>query len=235
MSRESRWVRLNVDWAMTKWLEGLPWPQRAVWPLLLCHVKVHGNGRGWCKEMSATAFARMHDLPLAEASAFLEAAVAAGALLADAEGWRIAQWETYQSPDAWRKRQARAAAPTLFTSDDICPVACHATETETWTETVEKALRDTPQFRGAEMESLEATLRNFERTLGPDAIRTEAVGAQRWLQANPHRAYRSAERFFGEWLKRRVRDDGPRRAGPMTTEEKAAKALEELRASRTDS
>lgn len=110
-----QWIRLDVDWDASEWLDALPWAARAVWPVVLCHVKVFGNGRGSCKALSAERLARTHDIPVECVRALLDAACSgeSPALVITGDRWTVTSWARYQTPDAARMRQARAAQQSV--------------------------------------------------------------------------------------------------------------------------
>lgn len=146
MSAEGRWVRLNCDTLLTEWLDELGYPFNLIWPVVMTHVKQHGNNRGSCKTISAKLFGRMYGIPEADVQKLLDAAATSGAMKIGNE-WTLTGWNEYQSPDAGRKRNERVRTtadtsghpeavrdnPDLSVTNGSCPVSCHATETETRT------------------------------------------------------------------------------------------------------
>jgi len=162
MAKDSRWVRLNVGWDESTWLEELPWAVRAVWPIILCHVKVFGSA-GRCPVPSWARFARGHDIPSEFVNALVEAATADGALIIEDGYMTVSNWNAYQGSDSaervksHRERRAKTddvternngvTGVTLqgVTSDDET-LPCHATETGT--ETGTGTMTKTPSGRG---------------------------------------------------------------------------------------
>ena len=98
MGQVSEWVRLNVDWHESRWLAKLPWEVRAIWPILLCHVKNKGRG-GVCREPIPERFCGYYDIPITAYNALLEAAVSDGALRIVEGDIEVTHWSTYQSSD----------------------------------------------------------------------------------------------------------------------------------------
>lgn len=151
MAKDARWVRLNVGWDESSWLEDLPWAVRAVWPIILCHVKVFGSA-GRCPVPSWARFAGGHDIPAEFVNALIDAATADGALAIEDGYMTVANWNTYQGSDSaervksHRERRAmtedvtgRNGAVTGVTLHGVTSgdetLLCHATETETGTGT----------------------------------------------------------------------------------------------------
>lgn len=145
MATHSRWIRLNIDWDEAEWLAGLPWPVRAVWPVLLSHVKLTGlDGR--CKAPIISRFAAAHDIPEEYVTALLSVTERYGTLRVTDGEWVVKNWGLYQGKDARNaERQARhraskkaAIEPNEARVTALSPVTLrydrHATETMTVTE-----------------------------------------------------------------------------------------------------
>jgi len=162
MAKDARWVRLNVGWDESSWLEDLPWAVRAVWPVILCHVKVFGSS-GRCPVPSWARFAGGHDIPADLVKALVEAATADGALLIEDGYMTVSNWNAYQGAEstdrvAKLREKKKAAVVTDGNAGNVTPVTrprrnvtpddetlpCHATETETGTVTK----TETPSGRG---------------------------------------------------------------------------------------
>jgi len=150
VAENARWIRLNVDWHESKWLAALPWHVRAVWPVIITHVKVNGTG-GRCKAPLLERFAGGYDIPNDTVTALVTAANASGALRNEDDMWIIENWDLYQGVDAsnrdrqksWReKRKAENSgsnrpenAPNSARNGTVTALPRHATETETLTKT----------------------------------------------------------------------------------------------------
>lgn len=164
MAKDARWVRLNVGWDESSWLEDLPWAVRAVWPVILCHVKVFGSS-GRCPVPSWARFAGGHDIPADLVKALVEAATADGALLIEDGYMTVSNWNAYQGAESTERvaklrEKQKAAIVTDGNACNVTPVTrprrnvtpddetlpCHATETETETGTGTKT--ETPSGRG---------------------------------------------------------------------------------------
>jgi hypothetical protein len=120
MSLLSDWFRLNVDWHESEWLAALPWGVRAIWPLILGHVKANGRG-GVCREPITSRFCAQYDIPLEAYNALRNAAVTDGALRVADGDWVVSNWEDYQKEDptnAERQRRHRERKKARTGSND---------------------------------------------------------------------------------------------------------------------
>lgn len=145
MAKCSWWIRLNSGWDESSWLESIPWASRAVWPVLLCHVKVSGKS-GQCPLPSWHRFAKGHDIPVEAVVEMIEAGIAAGALVIEGGYLIVVNWGEYQSAES-SERVARHRAKQKdepVTPDDVTlrnvtdqgvTLPCHATTTATTTST----------------------------------------------------------------------------------------------------
>lgn len=109
MSQITSWFRLNVDWHESEWLAELPWEVRAVWPIVLGHVKQNGRG-GICRQPITARFCAAYDIPVTVVTALCNAAERDGALRIFDGNWEITHWEEYQQEDptnADRQRRFR--------------------------------------------------------------------------------------------------------------------------------
>lgn len=122
MSRESRWLRLNVDWSKSDWLIVLSAESRLAWIELLCYCKVYGNGRGSCPKRSPLSLSRIFYMGEESVSQMLMAAKAEGALAEDGENWTLTAWSEYQSPGTERQRKFRSENVTLSDAQSRSPV-----------------------------------------------------------------------------------------------------------------
>ncbi len=105
-----RWIRLDVDWEDSAWLDALPGVVSGCWPRLLCHVKRTGV-RGRCRRPDHTVIARRWNVTRDIVTELEQAALADDALRIESGEWVVANWETYQLYDetgAERQRRRRA-------------------------------------------------------------------------------------------------------------------------------
>lgn len=104
-----RWIRLEVTWEESEWLENLDGPTRACWPRLLCIVKRDGV-RGRCRRPSTRKLAERWGVTPRDVEALEAAAIADEALDIKDGCWVVLNWSKYQEPDptaAERKRRQR--------------------------------------------------------------------------------------------------------------------------------
>jgi hypothetical protein len=131
MPNTSLWFRLNVDWHESPWLAALPWEVRAVWPVLLGHIKQHGH-RGSIRTPIPSRFCAQYDLPESSYSALIAAATEDGALriVTDSNGKSlrvtesvtvVTHWEDYQygEPLSNAERQKRYRDKTRSVTGDV--------------------------------------------------------------------------------------------------------------------
>lgn len=106
-----RWIRLDVDWEKSAWLDALPGQAAGCWPRLLCWVKQSGKG-GRCKAPDSRVLARHWRVARQAVDELIEAAIKDGALEASNGEFVVVNWAQYQEPDptaAERKRRQRQA------------------------------------------------------------------------------------------------------------------------------
>lgn len=131
MGTESRWLRLNVDWDETPWVDELSNSAQLAWIKLLCHVKRDGlNGRARAQAIGIAS--RKWGI----AKEFIEemiAAAIANEALSDNEGrWIVRAWATYQNPETARRatwREVSRDSHGTVTGESTTPI--RVTETET--------------------------------------------------------------------------------------------------------
>lgn len=132
-----RWIRLDVSWEDSVWLDALSGAAAGCWPRLLCTVKRDGSG-GRCKRLAPTVTARRWRVKREDVAELEAAAIADGALRVDGGDWIVTNWAEYQDADPTaavrqrRKRQKDAAHVTVVTRDK--GVTRRVTETETETD-----------------------------------------------------------------------------------------------------
>lgn len=134
MSAPGRWLRLDVTWEESAWLDALPGESAGCWPRVLCVVKRDGV-MGRCKSPSTEVLARKWRVSERAITALLDAAVQDGALSVEGGEWVVTNWATYQEADRTRnERQRRYREHNAVTPRDT-GVTRRATETLTLTET----------------------------------------------------------------------------------------------------
>lgn len=107
MSR--RWIRLDVDWEESAWLDGITGQAAGCWPRLLCWVKLRGR-KGRCKAPDHSVLARRWRVPRQAVDELVDAAKKDGAIEVDGEEIVVTNWAEYQEVDATaaaRKRRQR--------------------------------------------------------------------------------------------------------------------------------
>lgn len=120
MASGTRWIRLDVSWEDSAWLDALDGVAAGCWPRLLCWVKRDGIG-GSVKRPAPSVVARRWRVPV-EAVLTLEAAATAGddpALVVEDGKWIVTGWKKYQEPDsttAERSKRYRESKSRLSTS-----------------------------------------------------------------------------------------------------------------------
>lgn len=222
MAKSARWIRLDVSWDDTEWLADLTWPTRAVWPLVLAHVKLHGQA-GVCT-VNVKRFCVAHDVPLPCVELFLEAAVRAGAMEIDGSEWIVVKWAEYQGAESLervrRHRDARRRdgapsrndetvaerAETLYnvTAEPVTGVTllCHATGTGTKTGTESPPLKGPPPLP----EGLASELAETEPPGEPDVCGKSPPAW--WPDRYPGSRFADPEAWWDEFSRA-----FPRRAG----------------------
>lgn len=104
-----RWIRLDVEWEESAWLDALSGQAAGCWPRLLCWVKLRGK-RGRCRAPDPSVLARRWRVPRQAVDELVRAAIQDGALEADGDEIVVVNWAEYQEPDptaAERKRRQR--------------------------------------------------------------------------------------------------------------------------------
>jgi len=140
-----RWLRLDVAWEDSEWLDDIDGTASGSWPRILSLVKRDGVG-GRCKRPSLKVMARKWRVPVGSIEELEEAAIKDGALVVEDGDWVVMNWEEYQGADstaAARKKRQRDRESRL--SRDVTCVTrdnrdrgrdlSRATETETETST----------------------------------------------------------------------------------------------------
>lgn len=131
MAGSGRWIRLDVTWDDSEWLDELPWHVRAAWTLVLCHVKAFGD-RGVCDAPNIRRFCQGHNVPQDCVEQLVEAAVAHGAMSVANGEWRITEWRAYQESDSaerMRRMRGKVAGPRPLEAT-ASPVQGSASPTE---------------------------------------------------------------------------------------------------------
>jgi hypothetical protein len=104
-----RWIRLDVLWEESEWLQELDGTAAGCWPRLLCMVKRDGVD-GTVKRPSTKRLAQLWRVPMAAITAMEHAAVVSDALRIEDGDWTVINWNKYQMVDetaAERKRAQR--------------------------------------------------------------------------------------------------------------------------------
>lgn len=110
-----RWIRLDVDWEDSPWLDALDGTAAGCWPRVLCLVKRSGSA-GVIKAPDLGVLARRWRVPRESIDALLSAAQSDGALVVEGGLWSIPKWDIYQKPDltaAERVKRYRAEKSRL--------------------------------------------------------------------------------------------------------------------------
>lgn len=105
-----RWIRLDVTWEDSAWLDALSGEAAGCWPRLLCSVKRDGVG-GRCKRPTPAVIARRWRVSVEAVEALEHAAIEDGALRIEDGDWIVCAWADYQERDpnaAERMRRYRA-------------------------------------------------------------------------------------------------------------------------------
>lgn len=105
-----RWIRLDVEWEESAWLDGLPGQSAGCWPRLLCWVKLRGK-KGRCKAPDHSVLARRWRVPRQAVDELIEAALKDEAIEIEGDELVVTNWPEYQEVDATaaaRKRRQRA-------------------------------------------------------------------------------------------------------------------------------
>ncbi len=97
-----RWIRLDVTWDQSEWLEELPPSSQLAWVKLLCYVKAFGVA-GSVKKPSPASLARKWDLSRSSIEAMLAASFKNGAAVLEGSDLLITGW-------SFRQMDPKAAA-----------------------------------------------------------------------------------------------------------------------------
>jgi len=244
MAGSGRWIRLDVNWDDSDWLADLPWAVRAVWPLILAHVKTMGTG-GVCEAPNTRRFCAAHDVPQECVEALLEGAVAHGAMEVG-QTWRIVRWADYQRSESYERVQrfrqrtaeqhtepepetacnddqddATVVTPCNVTTRDAA-LPCHATGTETETESYALSFSAAPP--GSEPEPLGST-----GPPGPTGSAPAKPPPAWWPDRYPASRFADPETWWDEFSRA-----FPRRAGDSKLKLGAELARRLLREGRGD-
>ena len=103
---ESRWIRVNVDWDDSPWLDVLSAESQLAWIKLLCLVKKEGTG-GRVKAKEPAVAAKRWGVGTEHVTKLLRAAQDDGALLIEDGCWVLQNWCKYQDNSAERMRRYR--------------------------------------------------------------------------------------------------------------------------------
>ncbi len=98
------WIRLDVLWDKSEWLNALDGTAAGCWPRLLCWVKTNGRV-GRCKRPALTVLAREWRVPVESVEAFEAAAIKDGALQVDDGDWVVSGWDDFQDGAAIQARE----------------------------------------------------------------------------------------------------------------------------------
>src|SRR5690606_8326472 len=79
-----RWIRLDVDWEDSEWIDGLDGEAAGCWPRLLCWVKKSGV-KGRCRKPAVGVLARRWRVSEEAIIRLLGAAIQDGALIVDGD------------------------------------------------------------------------------------------------------------------------------------------------------
>ena len=114
-----RWIRLDVTWSQSEWLENLPPASQLAWVKLLCYVKSSGVA-GSVKKPSNAYFARIWGLSKSSVEVMLSAASHDGAVVFDGAdivitGWGVRQMDPQAAVrmKAYRERLKGESPPSI--------------------------------------------------------------------------------------------------------------------------
>jgi hypothetical protein len=103
-----RWVRVDVTYEDRAWLSPLPGNVRRLFPSFIIYLKKNGV-RGGAERLDAMTMGRKLDCTVEEWSAFINAAIASGAVVIDDHGdWLYTGWEDEQEISTERVQRHRA-------------------------------------------------------------------------------------------------------------------------------
>lgn len=92
-----RWIRLDVEWEESAWLDALSGQAAGCWPRLLCWVKLRGK-RGRCRAPDPSVLARRWRVPRQAVDELLAAAEASGVARRDRGDVVVESWDQYLAP-----------------------------------------------------------------------------------------------------------------------------------------
>lgn len=98
VSGQGRWLRLDIRWQDSEWLDALDGHAANCWPPFLCYVKRNGVG-GRCKMTGVAVLARHWRVARGDVEALVAAALAHGALVVEGDEWVVTGWAKYQPID----------------------------------------------------------------------------------------------------------------------------------------
>jgi hypothetical protein len=102
----SRWIRLDVGWEDSAWLDALDGTASGCWPRLLCWVKRDGI-RGRVKRPHPGVAARRWRVPESAVAALEDAAISSEALAIEDGQWIVLKWKEFQEPDATTNERSK--------------------------------------------------------------------------------------------------------------------------------
>jgi hypothetical protein len=105
-SSSQRWLRLNLEWQLSGWLDALDGHAANCWPPLLCWIKLHGRD-GRCRRPPLPLLARSWKVDVADIERLETAALQDGALVLEGADWVLANWAKYNPPDPSIERRRR--------------------------------------------------------------------------------------------------------------------------------
>ena len=104
-----RWVRIDVGWAETEWVDALSAEAQLAWIKLICHAKSHGVG-GRVKIPSLKVIAKRWKVRVRAIEELVEAGRIDGAIYEDSGDWVLTAWNAYQPDPTAAQRQAESRA-----------------------------------------------------------------------------------------------------------------------------
>lgn len=153
MSAKARWLRLNVDWDDSKWVEPLSESGQLAFVKLLCYVKASGT-KGRIRSLSVARAASKWSVKPRGVQEMLSAAFDDGAITLDGDDWVLTNWLTYQQEDnsnaerqqRWRNTRKQDNGvlngdnePITDHNGTITPLSRRVTETDTSKKEVDKS------------------------------------------------------------------------------------------------
>jgi len=98
VAKESRWLRLNVDWDDSPWLFTLSEGSQLAWIKFLCYVKSLGTS-GRVRALEPLIASRKWGMGEESVSKMLQAGVNDGAIIVENGYWVVVNWSKYQGRD----------------------------------------------------------------------------------------------------------------------------------------